>query len=583
VLTGLALAGPVTAPAAAAPAAAAPASVDGAATNGVTVLSAKAYPGIRLIEVDHTATVTLPDPVVDQKAINALSDRLAGQARAGAIAATSTAILDAFVAEIGKAPLTYFRPSGRKRDDRATVSGFGTGWVVTPDGYMVTAAHLVTADPQKIKGEFATARLTGITELAVAQLQSQSTFSDAQVARLRTALTTYAEKYVTVTGLTSTVSAQTGKAVAGFKKSPRGRPVEVKAVGQAYPGKDVALLKLDGEKHLPTLPVGVDGDVAQGDTLLVAGYAAASTFYSGQSTDVAVEPSVTQGPLTAVTTNSGGTPIFQTQASSTPGHFGGPVLDADSGKVVGLVVAPATDDKGAALEGREVVVPVSVVTGILHEHTVTPATSDTTTTYDRAVDAFYAQHYKAARPLFRKAASLYPGHPYTSDFITRSTAAIDAGQDRTPRSPWFWLLVGVVPVAAVAAGLVLVLRRRARGTATRTADRTPAWGPGGVQLPGQPQAWTDQYPPAPQQQPGYPQPQYPQPQYPQPDYPPAQYPQPDYPPAQYPEPDYPQTQYPQSDHPQPNYPPAEYPQPEHPPQPGYPQPYPPQPGQYPPQ
>jgi serine protease Do len=518
--------------------------------NPATVLSAKTYPGIQLIETDYTATISVPEPTLDQNALDALVRKLVIQAANGTIDANVPAFTEATVAEMSKNPFTYFKPSSKRQTETGSLSGFGTGWVVTPDGYIVTAAHVVKADPAEIKKQFAASTLSEITKAVVAGLATGDTkFSADQVKRLSDALTIWFAKYLTVTDLKSAVTAQLGVAVAGFKKSQKGRPVEIVAVGEVYPGKDVAVLKLDGETHLPTLPVGTNDQVSEGSTLYVAGYPAASTFYSGLSKDSEVQPTITQGPLTAIKSNAAGTPVFQTQAPASPGNSGGPVLD-EAGNVIGILVAGAVGEQGVALEGQEFVVPISVVTEKLNEHNIKPVRSDTSSTYATAVDEFYLHHYKAALPLFQKAAALYPGHPYAGEFISKSTSAIDAGKDETPQPIWLWVAIaaGVVAVVALIVVLFLLMRRRRRSP-TATA--------------GLPQGWVGQ-PGYPQQQPGYPPQGYPQqqPGYPQQGYPQQQ---PGYPPQGYPQQGYPQQ-------PQPGYPAPEqgYPQPQA--QPGYPAP-----------
>jgi serine protease Do len=481
--------------------------------NPGTVLAAKTDPGIQLIETDYTGTLSVSTPELNQTPLEALGRRLLQQAANGTLDATTPAITEALVDQIARNPFTYFRPSGKVVTQSSSLSEAGTGWVVTPDGYIVTAAHVVQADPAQIKKEFAAAALADITRLAVQGLaNSTAKFTDDQIKRLSASITTWMARYLTVGGLKSAVTAQLGVAVAGSKKSEKGRPVEVIAVGESHPGKDVALLKLDGEGHMPTLPVGTDDQVSEGSTLYVAGYPAASTFYSGLSKDSEVQPTITQGPLTAIKSNTSGTPVFQTQAPASPGDSGGPVLN-DAGNVVGILVAGAVSDQGVALEGQEFVVPISVITQKLNEHNIKPATSDTTTTYSHAIDEFYLHHYKAAMPLFQQVSALYPGHPYVGDFISKSTAAIGAGKDETPRSIWLWVGIAagvLVVIAALGVGALLIVRRRRRPADAAASPMGWAGQPGFPQpIHGVPQPVPGGYPP-----PGYPQPGYPQPGYP---------------------------------------------------------------------
>lgn len=97
----------------------------------------------------------------------------------------------------------------------------------------------------------------------------------------------------------------------------------------------------------------------------IVGFPAASTFSTGFSRDSQVQPTITEGPVTAVRSTGSAMPVFQTQASASPGNSVGPVL-TDSGDAVGVLVANAVNSDGTAAA------------------------------YAQAVDAFYAEHYKEA-------------------------------------------------------------------------------------------------------------------------------------------------------------------------------------------
>ncbi|WP_233149753.1 S1C family serine protease, partial [Kineosporia sp. A_224] len=557
-----------------------------------TELNARVYPGVQLIQVDFEAQLTVPEPVLDQKAFNRLLDRLTRQILTGTVDYTEKALLQAMVDEIEKEPLTYLKPTKALSRADGKLTGVGTGWVVTPDGYVVTAAHVVSPDAAELRAEFAA---TGLDEfntraaqdLAVSNQTNQVKFTASEIRQLTKAVAVFNAKYLKVGKITKSVSAEIGVAVAGFGKGRKGKPAEVVSVGKPYPGKDVAILKLEGESNFPTLPLGQNTDVQQGESLYVAGYPAASTFLSGLSKDSEVQPTVTTGPLTAIKSAESGMPVFQTQAPASPGNSGGPVLD-DQGHVVGVLVASAVDNKGVALENQEFVIPVSVVREALQQKNITAKESQSTATYDEALTEFYDKHYKNAMPLFQRVKNLYGGHPYVDQYIADSQTAIDQGKDETPKPVWIWVLLAGV-VLAVVLGIVLLLlllRRRGRkkAAAPAAAPQYQFAGAGGYPAPeqqgyqqgypqqpgGYPQQGYPQqpgYPGAPQQPGGYPQQGYGQQGYPQQGYPQQQpgYDQQGYP--QQPQQGYDQQGYPQQPGPDQGYPQQGYSQ-----QPGYPAP-----------
>ncbi|MBK8076529.1 MAG: trypsin-like peptidase domain-containing protein [Kineosporiaceae bacterium] len=505
-----------------------------------TLLAAKTFPGVQLIQTDYSATVSVAEPQLNQTAVDALFQRLLKQAQAGVIEASQDAVIEAVVADIVRTPFRYFESTKRIFTDDGALSSVGTGWVITPDGYIVTAAHVVEAEKTELQTQFARTTLSGMNTRFVKSLADSDTpFTADQLDRLSAAMTTWLAKNVAVSDVTMKVSAQVG---VGASKTPQEHPATVVAVGEPFPGKDVALLKIEGQTAMPTLALGNDADVTTGSTLYVVGYPAASTFLAGMSLDSQLQPTVTQGPLSAVKSTKDGMPVFQTQAPASPGNSGGPVLD-ELGKVVGVLVAGAVGPDGVAVAGQEFVVPVSVVREQLAEKSVAPAASRTSTLYAQAVDAYYRQEYSGALAQFRTVIELYPGHPYAAQFIDKSQAAIAAGQDKTPagsagRSADLpsWLLpagagVGVLALASVGVGGVMARRRNRRPAVIALPDQG--------QLP-----WPMPYPP--NHPPQQPQTQYP----PQQQYPPQH----QYPPQQYPPQQYPQQQYPP---PQQQYPPPQ--------------------------
>ena len=563
--------------------------------NPRTILAAKAYPGIQLIATTYTATVTVAIPTVNQGALNTLVNRLILQAATGVIGTSDAEISEAIVAAIVKAPGRYFVATSQTYSDTASVIGVGTGWVITPDGYIVTAAHVVEADPQELAPEFAAKTLTKVSNAFVRGLSSGTTsFNRSQVNRLGRAVTKWFAGHMSVSDLRTDVAALVAQGSVSQGKKQEAVSAQVVDAGVPYPGNDVALLKIDGVDNMPTLELGEDGDVAEGSTLHVAGYPAASTFSGGLSAASRVQPTVTEGPITAIKYTADDMPVFQTQAPASPGNSGGPVLD-DEAKVVGVLVASAVGSDGVALEGQEFVIPVSVVQEMLDANGVQSEPSDTSTSYDDAVDAFYQEHYKDALPLFQKAKELYPDHPYVDQFLNDTNAGIANGDDKSPAKEsksdsggglpgWLIPVGGGVLGLLVVLGLLMVVLRKRGSAKAQPAGQPQQQYPAYAQQPG---SYPQQAPQAPQAppaaQPGYP-------QQPQQAYPPqAPAAQPGYPQQQQPQqpgyPQQPQQGFPQQGQPYPQQP--QQPQQAYPdqgqgyaqPQQGYPQ----QPAQQPPQ
>jgi serine protease Do len=497
------------------PAAGAAAADDGSPTPvpevaASTVLAANSYPGVQLITTTYRATVSVAVPVLNEDAFADLAARIALQALNGTIGTDQEALTEAIVDGIVKSPNTYFIAGPNTFSRRQSLVGAGTGWVITPDGYLVTAAHVVETPDAQLRQEFANLSLDKLGRQFVRGLQNSGTsFTADQVDRLTNAILGWFAVRMSVDGLKVSVAANLALGFDGLGKDQKAVDAEIVDVGKPYPGNDVALLKIDGQEHLPTISVGGDDEVSPGSTVHVVGFPAASTFSAGLSRDAQVQPTVTEGPVTAVKSTGSGMPVFQTQAPASPGNSGGPVL-TDSGSAVGVLVATALNNDGTAAQGQAFVIPASEVQDMLNQNGVTAAESDTTAAYAQAVDAFYAERYKEALPLFEKVETLYPAHPFAAKFITDSKTAIDEGRDRTPAAPepdegrgllWLALGGGVLALLAVGVvGLLLVRRRRSRRSAPAPGYGYPPHSGHPVQPP---PGYYGGYPP----QGGYPPPQ----------------------------------------------------------------------------
>jgi S1-C subfamily serine protease len=478
-------------------------------------LAAGIYPGVQLVGVSFKAKVGVPIPDLNSAQLSVLGERLQRMVASGTIDNTEEAFFDAAFKAIAEDPERYLVATSQIRSTTEELGGFGTGFVVTPDGYIVTAAHVVAPDEDDLLRAFAESALETFVEQDAQEVQAyigsgSDDLTPKQAEYLTKAMAGFYVNHMSLQSeVTKSVTLQVGTAVAGVAKVHESKPVEVIDVGESYPGKDVAILKMDGQTHLPTLPMGTNDDVHEGDTLYVAGYPMASTFMSGLSDSSTITPTVTEGPLTAKKSNTAGTPIFQTQAPASPGNSGGPVVNGQ-GDVIGILVAGATDQSGADVEGQQFVIPASVISEKLKQNNVTPETSDTTELYNEALTAYFKKYYKRALPLFQQVKNLYPGHPFVDEYITKSQSAIQAGEDETPISLLVWALIGggVAFVLLLAIGiLVLILRKRQKPGVPGPAGFAPM-GPG--QPPGvpgygqQPQYGPPGYDQAYMQDPGYP-------------------------------------------------------------------------------
>ncbi len=437
-----------------------------------TLIAAETQPGVQLIQATFSASLSVPVPTMNQAALANLKAQLIQEVASGQIGSDNTSILNAFADAVDASPLTYLVPSGQVETQQSSIISIGTGWVVTPDGYMVTADHVVDPAQSDIKDAFAKHALSVLDQKAAAGISqglasSGLTPTSSQIAKLTDAASVFFSDNLSITNLTSSVTAQLGTAVTGIGKGTHPISVSVIAKGSPYPGQDVAILKAEGQSNMPTIPLGHDSSVSEGDNLYLVGYPAASTFDSLESLSSQVIPTMTEGPLTAKK-NAANTdmPIFQVQTPASPGSSGSPILDSN-GHAVAVLVTGAIDQNGSQIPGQNFAIPVSIVREFLNRSNIHPSASITTTTYDTALADYYRHYYKRAIPLFQEVKNLYPSQPYVGNLISNSQTAIAEGKDQTPTFPWllFIVVIAVVVLGGATLGGLLVLRGRRKPAA----------------------------------------------------------------------------------------------------------------------
>lgn len=409
-----------------------------------TWLAARTHPAVQLTSVSYTADVAVPTPVANLEAIRGLTQQGVAAVQSGKISSDENSIYRWVVQQMAKEPGRYFSPGAPERVVEATAGGLCTGWWVTPDGYMVTAAHCVGQEEDELAQTFATQALTKINEKDAADLISSlgDIASDDEIVRTAAKIfQIWNADNIKIRNVQSSLSLLQSLPGGGVDKTAKAVPIELVAKGTVYPGKDIAILKANGQNNLPTVPLGQDSDVRVGDTLYISGFPGTVTQTSIFNIESKLDPAFTEGPYNASRQTPEGVPYIQTQAPSYPGNSGGPVFSKD-GKVIGILVGGLIQQDGGSTEGESFVLPVSIVREKLNEKNIKSAESVTTKAYNEALDLFFKNHYSDALPKFREVQALQPNHPYVAKYITDSQQAITAGKDESSSSILPWVLWG---------------------------------------------------------------------------------------------------------------------------------------------
>ncbi len=448
--------------------------------------------GTVMVTARFQAQVSYPEGQIPAAKAAALQQQGQALINSGQMADTPAAIIQFVIQTIAQNPLVYYAPTSTVRTAQVSTVSIGSGFFVTPNGYLVTNAHVVAPDTTELKqGMVQTAMQTFVKNDMQYFLQLWTNQVGGSMPKnlqqdLANAIVTYIAHYMSLSKTQDSYAVQMGAAIPGVATGQKGITASVVIHGKPTPGKDVAILKVEGESNLPTLPLGHDSNLNVSAPLYVVGYPGDATFMPTFAKSSQVEPTLTAGVLSRRVKVSGGWTALQTDATMHPGNSGGPVLNAD-GHVVGLATFGAvSQNTGQTVSGENFVVPTSLVQEFLHQVNVTPQSSQTTGLYQQAMADYYAQRYRDALPLLQKVNALLPGNPFVQKFITASQADILAGKDRSGPGTLGWALytlaalVVLALIAAAATGRlrpvlagVGTLRRPRRSSGASVAPPTP--------------------------------------------------------------------------------------------------------------
>ncbi|HEU5161693.1 MAG TPA: trypsin-like peptidase domain-containing protein, partial [Thermoanaerobaculia bacterium] len=342
------------------------------------------------------------------------------------------------------------RPAAPPRDAASIdtgAGGSGSGFVVHPDGFILTSGHVVSLirDPAAVQRDL-------LANGAIALLLARYPIDVLRSLHRASALVPLVER---LAGRGTLRDVRTFREVDLSNGDRAAFSILEFSPSLAEKGDDVALLRID-RHDLPILPLGDSDAVHVQDPIWVIGYpSVASTSdeliggWLSQETDL--EATVNSGSITSIKRNVANLPVFQTEVPLYPGNSGGPAVDRD-GRVIGIATwGHAT---AAAIK---FLVPIRVATPYLARRRVDLSEKGSfTTAYATALEAAEAGDWRDALVGLRKANDVFPGNPD----VARLTRDAEAAVRMLP----FWRnRVGGTTLAALAIGaallaLVLVIR-----------------------------------------------------------------------------------------------------------------------------
>jgi len=349
----------------------------------------------------------------------------------------------------------------------------GSGYLVDPDGYIITNGHVVQPYYEKDDREVREAFVRDAIQEACLEPGLSDERAQAAVQQLypRVATTVGVELKKTLT----VVLPNRDKYVAEVKAySPPlaerpGKQVASGGGGATESGKDVAVLKIDA-KNLPTIPLGDSDQVQVGQPIRILGFPGVVMYHDLLDKRSAVEASITSGLVSSLKLDARGGPVIQTDAAASWGNSGGPAIN-ERGEVVGMLTfISLTPDETQAVQGFNFLVPVNTVKEFARAAGVPlDRPSPFNAVWHEAVDRYTRGDWAGAQSRLDAANRLVPNLPDVQRLQT------DAQLHLLQPSPWSNpLLLSGVAIAVLAAGggaWAMVRRRRRPGAVIVTAER----------------------------------------------------------------------------------------------------------------
>jgi serine protease Do len=334
------------------------------------------------------------------------------------------------------------------------VAGSCSGFFVNPDGYFVSAGHCVEYD-EAVKEQL-------IQQAVEWSYQNEPwpddwTLEDAQA---------FAAKYWKVRSADRPqrsrpdrrVAAAYGVDIGGL---PTGKALPARLLGfRVFEQGDVALLKLEAE-DVPVLQLAPEAAIEVGTEIVSVGYPGSVDLV----TDATFDPSFKEGSVSSKRTiGSGLLEVYEVSAAVSGGMSGGPTVDRQ-GRVVGV------NSFGIVGETQpfNFVTPASEVAQLMSDKGVKNQLGHTNRLYLQGLKAYYAGDREEALANLNELLDQVREHELAQKFRAKAL--------RLPKEESSGLPVAIIGlglgIAAVLAGVAILLRRRRRGPAAPAGPLAP--------------------------------------------------------------------------------------------------------------
>jgi S1-C subfamily serine protease len=377
---------------------------------------------------------------------------------------------------------------GLREFEPIDMSGAGSGFIVNPDGYIVTNGHVVKEYHSKENNLLKQNALLAILQKYIfpaleqqkgAPLTREDMIAIFQKVAPYTQFQILKQLYVILSNWQSFP--------AEIKQySPPITPIAGKSEGiisyeEEESGKDIAILKIE-QTNLPTVQLGDSSHVSLQDAVFPAGYPGVVTQHNYLSQASMLEASITSGNVSSLKLDVKGTPVIQFDAPVTWGNSGGPVFN-EKGEVIGIAtfisLAPMGGQSAIPIQGFNFAVPINTAKEFISAAGIQPKSGLFNTMWAEALDFYFNEDYEDVLSKCDEILRLMPNQPDAKRIQVKSQEQ----QTANPQNPvvkfgrknWIWLVavLGLGLVAVVVVIAALAGRKKSAAPAARPGPAAP--------------------------------------------------------------------------------------------------------------
>lgn len=308
----------------------------------------------------------------------------------------------------------------------------GSGFVIHPDGYIATNAHVVSLETIKT-GLASESALSAIFEnaLMLSDEEMQEFLDDTDGENFSKRIVRYIIDNATFDLQHEVAVLRPGASGASMEELLRsGFPAEIVSQNERFfdDERDVALLKI-GETGLPALSLGSDQDFAIGKKVFIFGFPATAEINEKNPS----EATFTRGIVSAIKQSSDGKlRIFQTDAKVSQGSSGGPLFD-ERGEVIGMVTFQTDELARSSGDNFAFALPIDVMKDQAFEARVLPEEGVYGQSFRKGFAAFLEKRCDIALSAFDRAEQTHPAFSvgrFLESYRLKCHAWQEGGQSR---------------------------------------------------------------------------------------------------------------------------------------------------------